>query len=146
MEIVGTPEQEVLDMVEKADVADLVQHVGPLPYAETMSRLATSRALAVITFTTPGSEGELTTKLFEYLAVGRPILALTLPGSELGMLVDEAGGGVFHPSDIGGIANWLRAQFEQPYGQSRQPTPPSLATLTRQHLTSLLARQLDEIS
>lgn len=143
MEIIGDPEEVVVGMAEELGVQGLVHHVGRLPYGQTLERLAASRALCVITFTDEGSQGEMTTKLFEYMGVGRPILALTVPGSELGDVVAGAGAGaVLHPSDTPAIAAWLRARMAEPAGAAA-PDPAALYPFTRRAQAGELAGHLD---
>jgi glycosyltransferase involved in cell wall biosynthesis len=144
MDIIGDPDPVVLRMVDEAGVGDLVRHTGRLSYAETLARLSASSALCVITFTDDGAQGEMTTKLFEYIGVGRPILALAIPGSELGEVVSSGGlGGVFGHGDVAGIAAWLRGRMRPDAGVAPLPPPEVLYPFTRRAGAQELARQLD---
>ena len=145
MDIVGDPDPVVLRMVDETGVAGLVRHTGRLPYAETMQRLAASSALCVITLRDDGSQGEMTTKLFEYIGVGRPILALAVPGSELGEVVSSGGlGAVFSHGDAAGMAAWLRGRMRDDAAAPALPPPEVLYPFTRRAGAEELALRLDQ--
>jgi glycosyltransferase involved in cell wall biosynthesis len=62
-------------MAAEAGVAANVLTLGPLAHGETLARLAGSDALILAGSSGPGATLQIPNKLFEYLAVGRPILA-----------------------------------------------------------------------
>lgn len=86
-----------------------VERVPYLSRAETLAEQRSSDALLLLLPDTGrAGRGILTTKLFEYLAAGRPILAVVQPDSEAAALVREAGAGVVvPPGDVDGIAGAL---------------------------------------
>jgi hypothetical protein len=72
-------------------------------------------------------------KLYDYMAVGRPILALAPPGSALGRLFSEARiGAIADPADHGMIVRALRTQLDP---GSAGPDP----TVVRRHAWDRLA-------
>ena len=85
-----------LDRVEEGylaqlDPAGMITHVGHLPH-DAMLALE-RRADALLLVTAPGLVSLATGKLFEYLAAGRPIIALA-HGNEAARIVEETGTGV----------------------------------------------------
>jgi glycosyltransferase involved in cell wall biosynthesis len=97
-----TDEQRLL---EGLGLDGAVEHVG------TLSRSAAAalqrEADALLLLTGPGHTSEATGKLFDYLAAGRPILALAR-GNVAASIVRETGTGtVVAPEDVGGIARAL---------------------------------------
>lgn len=82
-----------------------VEHLGLLSRADALT--LQRRAGTLLLLTSPNA-GEATGKLFEYLAAGRPILALAR-GSEAGRIVEETGTGeVAEAGDEAAIAAALR--------------------------------------
>lgn len=88
-------------------------------------------------------------KLYEYAAVGRPMLALTPPGEVTRLLDTYAMGIAVPPSDVDGIEAALR-QFVTQYWAGTlprfAPNGPRLERFERRHLTKQLAALLDEVA
>ena len=79
--------------------------------ADALLLVASSRRTQLLNF-----------KLFEYLAAGKPILALAA-GTEAGRVVAEAGGEVVSGDDVGAIAAALRKATS---GELRPPNPQTI--------------------
>jgi glycosyltransferase involved in cell wall biosynthesis len=59
-------------------------------------------------------------KLFEYMASGKPVLAIAAPGSEVDQILRETGAGVAAPpGDVGAIRAMLLRAFEAWRGGAR---------------------------
>ncbi|MCH7808491.1 MAG: glycosyltransferase [Planctomycetes bacterium] len=78
------------DLAAKAGVAELVRVEGRLGHAETLARMAGSDALVLAGSTGAGSELQVPHKLFEYLAVKKPILAAVSARSPVVGILEEA--------------------------------------------------------
>jgi glycosyltransferase involved in cell wall biosynthesis len=99
---IDTEEERLL-----ASIADegFVVHVGALPRLEAVALQRRADGLVLMT---SRDRGEATGKLFEYLAAGRPIVALA-EGNEAARIVAETGAGVtVPPDDPEAIAGALR--------------------------------------
>lgn len=85
----GTPEYYV-DLVERLDLQGLVFVLPPLPYRESLRDSAAAGALLIL----QGSacNHQIPAKAYEYLRIGRPILALTPAQGDTGALMAECGG------------------------------------------------------
>jgi glycosyltransferase involved in cell wall biosynthesis len=98
-----TPEDRSL--IERTGVSELVRHVGLLDRAGVV---ALQRSADVLILITSQDASQATGKLFEYLAAGRPILALAR-GNEAERIIRETQTGiVVSPSDVDAIAEALR--------------------------------------
>jgi len=83
-------------------------------------------------------------KTFEYLKVGRPVLALVPDGATADVMRDTGGGWVVDPIDSKGIQDviikiyqtWTKGSFD-----SLRANPTALARFSRQHLAGELAAQ-----
>ncbi len=89
-----TPEE--IELVRASDVADAVSAVGVLSHRRALE--LQRRASALLLLTSGTRRGEVTGKLFEYLAAERPILALG-DGSEAARIVRDTGSGEVAPAD-----------------------------------------------
>ena len=68
----GTP---LIELAQREGVAALVRVWGMLPHAETLHRLAGADALLLAGSGGPGAKLQVPAKLFEYLALRKPIIA-----------------------------------------------------------------------
>ena len=90
LRLAGRLDEEDSRVIAEAGLGDAVEHVGQLGRAEAV-RL--QRGAGVLLLVTSRHSGEATGKLFEYLAAGRPILAVG-GINEAARIVGETGTGV----------------------------------------------------
>lgn len=110
------------------------------PHQAVVRRMAAADALLLTLAGLPGLEAMVPAKLFEYLAVGRPVLAIAPPGAATKIVEAAEAGAVVAPGDAEGLAALLRAWLASP----PRPLGPPPAAFDRRHLTALLARTLDQ--
>jgi glycosyltransferase involved in cell wall biosynthesis len=86
-------------------------------------------------------------KMYEYLATGRPVLALTHPDGDAGRIIQQVGGGVAISQDDPGQ---LLEVIKRACVDRSLPTPPlnrdALASFERPNLAKRLASLLDTVS
>ena len=98
--VAGRSEEDERALVEAEGVGDLVRHVGYVPRAEA---LELQRAAGTLLLITSRDRCEATGKLYEYMASGRPVVALA-EGNEAARIVAETNiGTVVAPDDVEGI-------------------------------------------
>ena len=91
--------------IAEARLDGVVADLGSLPRAEALRQQRQAHALLLVT---SSHSGEATGKLFEYLAAGRPIVALAA-ANEAARIVSETGTGVaVDPTDAAGLDAALR--------------------------------------
>ncbi|MBL7965020.1 MAG: glycosyltransferase family 4 protein [Flavobacteriales bacterium] len=73
---VGAVDHQVLQSIEQAGLAKHVERIGTVDHARAMCEIQRARVLLLSLNDAPNAKGILTSKLFEYLATGRPILAV----------------------------------------------------------------------
>jgi glycosyltransferase involved in cell wall biosynthesis len=96
-----------------------VEHVGSLGRAAACALQRDADALLLLTG--PGHTSEATGKLFDYLAAGRPILALA-HGNVAARIVRETGTGVaVAPEDVAGIMGALEAAVDGTLARAYEP-------------------------
>ncbi len=86
---------------------DVVNVLGPVPYQESLAIM--SKADVLLLFQGPSCDHQIPAKLYEYMRIGRPILALTTEKGDTGRLVTSTASGFISPiDDVEAIANALR--------------------------------------
>jgi glycosyltransferase involved in cell wall biosynthesis len=90
------PEHEAA--IADLGIGNVIQNWGLRPYREALRLQISADALLVMEGEAKNSEIMLTQKIFEYLATGKPILAITPPGA-LGDVIRRTGAGVVVPPD-----------------------------------------------
>ena len=101
----GNLKPEDRALIESTGVADLFEHVGQLDRA---GALALQRSADVLVLITSRNTSEATGKLFEYLAAGKPILALAEANEAERIVRETHTGVVVPPDDVDAIAEALR--------------------------------------
>ena len=112
--LAGRLDTDEARLVREAGLEGIVRHVGMLGRFESVALQRRATALVLLT---SRNVGEATGKLFEYLASGRPLIALA-EGNEAARIVRETGAGVaVAPDDVDAIASAVRqaARGELPY-------------------------------
>jgi glycosyltransferase involved in cell wall biosynthesis len=105
------------EWAESLDLGDRLELVPYAPRAESLRLQRDSEALLLLVPDAGGrGKGVLSGKVFEYLAAGRPILAVVPPDGAAARLIRDTGAGVVvAPDDVEGIGAALRelhARFE----------------------------------
>jgi glycosyltransferase involved in cell wall biosynthesis len=94
-------------LIEEFNLGQVVQLCGVLPYPEALRHLAASDLLLLITDDGIWGQKLLASKLLEYFAAKRPILALAPEGVTSEMVQKAKVGVVVPPGDTGSIAQAL---------------------------------------
>lgn len=141
-----TPDQQrILDRV--AQTSCRTEFVDYCDHRQIAARLHAADALCLLLSDVPGAERVVPAKMFEYLAVRKPILSIA-PYGEMTRLVRRfLPEGHFVPRDLGGIAGWLADRLARPASvASPFLQAQSLHEFSRQELTNQLADVLDRVS
>lgn len=76
LRFVGAVDHSALASIAEAGLSDKVERIGPVSHAEAMRHMQQARVLLLLLNDTANAKGILTSKLFEYLSVGRPLLSI----------------------------------------------------------------------
>ena len=98
------------EWAESLDLGDRLELIPYAPRSESLRLQRDSEALLLLVPEAGGrGKGVLSGKVFEYLAAGRPILAVVPPDGAAAQLIRDTGAGVVvAPDDVEGIAAALR--------------------------------------
>jgi glycosyltransferase involved in cell wall biosynthesis len=120
-----------------------VHFVGQVSHAESLAAMRSADLLLLVANTTSGAEATVPGKLFEYLAVGRPILGIAPAESSTADVLKQTGGGWLAPAhDVAAIACALERAFMQ---RATAANPQKVARYSRRALTGELAAIFDEL-
>jgi len=141
---VGSP--RFADEVKGLGLEGVVQVVPRIPHGEVIPRLARAASLLILQ-ASDDTKALIPAKVFEYLRVGRPILALVFEGATSDILRGMDHCHMVTPEDQVALQRTLLALYT---AWSKSPTHPSIShpiqQYERKYLTSELARLLDEVS
>lgn len=149
-----TPQQDALLADLKVPQVKLTCH-DYVPHQQSLLLAGQSDILLLLLADQPGAERVVPAKLFEYLALGRKILAIVPAGETQEICRRFPQVQVFSPSDTLGIARWITHQCRtcstreaarppNPSEQSRAETEAQLAEFSRENLTRSLANILGQ--
>ncbi len=112
--VVGNIYQDVLDeYAKKYDLVGNMKSFGYLPHKESIQMLYNSDILLLVIGKGKGSKNFYTGKIFEYIKVDRPILAIVPEDGAAAQVINETNTGVVvDPEDIGGVSVALERYYE----------------------------------
>jgi glycosyltransferase involved in cell wall biosynthesis len=141
--LVGTLDGRAADEVARSGIREQVKLLGQIDHAAAIATMRRSDALLLVANTTPGAEATVPGKLFEYLAVGRPIIAVAPRDSSPADMLRQTGGGwLAEAGDTDAIACVLRRSYRE---RDCAADPEAVACFDRRRLTGDLARIFDEV-
>jgi len=135
--LVGRIEPNVAEML--AQLQGSFETLGFLPHAQAVRHMADADVLLLIA----GNSAHLPGKLFEYLASGKPVVALTPPGGEVAKILDRTQAGFWadidNPEAIRALARRLIAWKQN--GAPFQPDWEAISSFSRPALVQDFARK-----
>lgn len=123
--------------------ASQIEVRGQVDHATALQAMRDADALLLVANTTPGAEATVPGKLFEYLAVGRPVIAIAPRESSTADVLAQTGGGWLAPADdTQAIACVLRRAYAE---RAVELPRARLERFDRRVLAGELARIFDEV-
>jgi len=124
--------------------AERVTVEGILSHREALAKAADAAVLLGITSTAEAGGSALTSKLFEYLALRRPVLMLAPPGPAIEIVTAANAGEVADPDDPEAIRDALVRLYERwAAGTEQRASDEMLERFTRRSTAAAVARALD---
>jgi glycosyltransferase involved in cell wall biosynthesis len=102
-----------IDCVRRFHLEDIVGIMGNLPHKKALAAMKASDTLLLIGDTAPGSGVYIPGKLYEYMAINHPILALSVEGESTKIIRQFGLGEVVDPKDIGQIKTAFLKMYEE---------------------------------
>jgi hypothetical protein len=143
----GTYLEELRARVLASGSIESIHVEAEIPYQVSLRRQAEATVLLLVGFTGHGEETQMSGKIFEYLSVRRPILALAPAISPLGEVLRQSGvrHWIVQPNDEGAILKALR-QIGEAWSRGELDGPQSsesLAAFDRREQTKQLVQVLN---
>jgi len=96
--LTGSVDPEVRRSIEQQGLSEIVTVEGFVPHEEALRRMARSTLLLLVIEQFAQAKGMITSKLYEYLASGRPVLGVGPSGGDADALLRE--------HDAGAVVDW----------------------------------------
>ena len=130
-------------LLKDFDIEDLVRLLPPLPYSQSLQDDAAADGLLLLQ--AAWCNHQIPAKAYEYLRVGRPILALTpQEGDTAGLLQEVGGGTIIDLSNVEAIVQRLPGSLEcVRQGQHPLPDPEKVQRYDRRKQAQQLAASLE---
>jgi len=143
----GTIESEVIDSIEALkNLSGRYIYKGYLNHDEVIEVYSSSVILLLLVNNTNNAKWILPGKMFEYIAYGKPILALGKTISDASdVLIDSGNKPCFEFNDIEGIRKFILAQYENFKNNQLPLLNDNTGKFHRKELTKLLAACLDKL-
>lgn len=148
LRLVGTVDDLIRQSIREYDIEDLVDVQSYVQHEQAIRLMQESTLLLLVIEPFKESNGMITGKLYEYLATGRPVLAIGPVGGDAAALLRETGAGVLVGyQDVDSVA----AHIKQAYGAWAAGSPEagpdaiSIRQYSRKAQTAVLAEALGEI-
>jgi glycosyltransferase involved in cell wall biosynthesis len=142
--LLGTLDTRANAEVDASGLGSTVHVLPQADHASAIRAICSADALLLVANTTPGAEATVPGKLFEYLAAGRPVIAIAPTESSTADVLCQTGGGwLAEAGSVDSIACALRQAYSD---RERRPNPLEVARFDRRQLTGDLARVFDEVT
>lgn len=148
MVLVGNVDAAIRDDASRSGLEDRLELPGYVSHTDAVGYMKGASVLLLPINRVEKAAGIVTGKIFEYVASGRPVLGLGVPGGEADRVLRESGAGrVFAYDDDEGIRSWLRQHVDA--WRAGQPlkgaTPEEAAAYSRREQTGTLASCLESM-
>ena len=143
LRLLGTLDAAARAEIEAGGLANHLEVLGQTSHAEAIAAMRSADALLLVANTTPGAEAAVPGKLFEFLAVGRPVVAVAPRESSTADVMNQTGGGwLADAADAEAIACTLQRAYTE---RTTSRDPAAIAGYDRRRLAAELGRVFDEV-
>lgn len=144
LQLVGAVSQEVIDTLDEFRLRQFVDMPGYVSHQQAVGYQRESQLLLLIEIDSEITKSIIPGKVFEYIASGRPILAIGPKGSDFAGIIDETKTGIFATYDGSDkIKSFLAYSYQSYKSGSLTVSAVGIEKYSRKNLTVQLAAVLD---
>jgi glycosyltransferase involved in cell wall biosynthesis len=111
--LIGQTDDFVIQSIRENNLSEHLKCTAHLPHKEGLKALYKSHLLLLPINDTPNVKGILPGKMYEYLAINRPILAIGPDNADFAIIINETKSGVTHNfNDVEGIKSSISHYFQ----------------------------------
>ncbi|MDX1651377.1 MAG: glycosyltransferase family 4 protein [Brumimicrobium sp.] len=144
---IGKTDLSVFEALEKRSLSDKVENLKYLPHDQAVNKAAESAVLLLALNNTPNVMGIAPGKLYEYLALNRPILSVGPPSGDAARIVTEANAGkTIDFDDVQQAKEIIMEWYSRFQNKSLNVESGSIEKFSRKALTEKLSGLLDTIT
>ena len=139
--LIGQTDEPILQEIRDHGLREQLELLPHLEHREGLRVLGNSSVLLLPLNDAPNAREILPGKMYEYMALGRPILAIGPSGSDCEDILTQTGAGSYHPfTDTEGIQFALEKEFRRwQKGEAAEP-PKEIEKFSRRHLVGEMIR------
>jgi glycosyltransferase involved in cell wall biosynthesis len=147
IKLVGKVDQSVIDDLKSYNLSDQLNRIEYVTHDKAALLMRQSAILLLaINKDSPNAKGILTGKFFEYLASGRPIMAIGPTNGELARIIKESEAGeIAAYDDLEQIKKIIISMYEKYLLNDLNNSPKGIEKYTRKNLTSELVAILNKM-
>ena len=95
LKLIGTVSNDILETIQSYNLNEFVNHLGYVSHQEALIQQRKSQILLLIEINSKNTISIIPGKLFEYMASGRPIVAIGPLGSDFSEIINQTNTGTF---------------------------------------------------
>ncbi len=146
IKIIGSVVEEVRETVEKLGIIDLVEIISSIPHKEVLNELKSAHVSLLLVNRAANMAGIVPGKLYEYLAIKNPILAIGNTDGDSAKIIKECDAGVVVDFDDGiKLKSVLLNLYNSINHQKNQIKDNGIEKYSRKNLALKYAQLLDEL-
>lgn len=146
IKLIGKVDFTVIKSLEKYQLTDFTERISYLPHKEAIKHMTASGVLLLSINNTPDAKGIVTGKLFEYMAVQRPILCISpVEGDSARIIMESAAGCCAGFPGSGSVKSEVLRLFELYKQRALYLHNPDATNYTRKGQAKQVAHILDSL-
>ncbi len=147
LRFIGKTDQVLFNDLRQQGLADKAEAQDYVPHEEVLGYLPRAQVLLLLINDTPNVMGVIPGKIYEYLASGRPVLAIGPPEGDSARIIRETGAGqACHFGDYAGMRRAIEGMYQQYRAGQLQVSAEAIDRFSRRTATGQMAALLDEIT
>ena len=146
IQLIGKTDFSVLEEIDKNGLSSNLEKTEYLSHNEAIAKQQTSQILLLLINNSANAKGILTGKFFEYLAAGRPILAVGPADGEVANVLEETQAGVIVGFEDEEKTSKVVLEYYSQYKNGElSVSTKSIEKFSRRELTKQLSEVLNQL-